>query len=507
MAGPGTPALPVSGNLDQNVRWLRGSLGEVSDLQVRHLRIANGPRAALVYLESLTEAETVSDLILRPLQHHGLAAPGAVLVQLEEAVLPIGGIRRLHKLAEAVQTVLDGCIILFVGGEPAALALDARKPPVRDVEAPKTEQVIRGPRDGFTEDINTGIGLIRRRIRDPRLRVEVRRLGRISSLQVALLYLEEVAAPDLVRLVRARLRRIRTDAILESGYVEQFIEDNPYSPFPQTMHTERPDRVVAALLEGRVGILVDGTPFALVLPVTAGLFLQSPEDYYERVSLATLPRLIRTVVVMISAVLPALYIVFTAFHAEILPTDMVLTVATGQARVPLPSAAEAMLMELFIELLLEASVRLPAAVGPTVSIVGALIIGESAVRAGLVGPAMVIVIAVTAIASYSMPAYVLAFSLKLLRLALIVGAALFGLTGLMTVLNVVVVHLVALESFGVPYLSPMAPLNVRDMGDHMFRRPLWAMQRRPDQFRGRGRRQPERTGLWLWRPKRGAGDA
>lgn len=506
----GMQGAPLVGQISQDVAAIQDLMGAPGDLVVRSFALATGTQAALVFLKGLVDQGLVNQAVLRPLMdprvREALPAGGDALEAIARRALPVASVRTVGSVGEAAQALMGGQTVLLVEGSPGAVAMETTEWPVRSPDDPKTEVLIRGPREGFVEHLPDNVAMVRRRLRDPRLRLEEMVLGAVTRTRVALLYLEGVADGDVVRRVRQRLRHIRTDAVLESGYIEQYVEDTPLALFPQVLHTERPDRVVAAVLEGRLAILVDGTPFALVLPATATMYLQSPEDYYERPVIVVLARMVRLAAVVVSAILPAVYVAFTAYHPEMLPTELVITILAGQYRLPFPPGVEALLLELFLELLLEGSVRLPAAVGPTVGIVGALIIGEMAVRAGIAGPIMIIVIATTALASYAVPGYVLAFSVKVVRIALLVLASFFGLIGLMVGINLLFVHMAALESFGVPYLSPLVPLNVKDMKDYIMRLPLWRMKSRPDELHpDRPRRQP-RPASYLEGPDRGGGD-
>ena len=267
--------------------------------------------------------------------------------------------------------------------------------------------------------------------------------------------------------------------MLDSGYIEQFIEDNPYSPFPQIATTERPDEVAGELYEGRVVILVDNSPFALIIPTTINSLFQSPEDYYDRWIISSVLRVIRFTASLLALVMPSLYVVFTSYHTGILPTKLVLSIAASREGVPFPAIVEAFIMEFTLELLREAGLRLPSAIGNTIGIVGGLIIGEAAVRAGIVSPIMVIIVAITAIASFANPSYNLSVGFRLLRFTLIAASGILGLYGLVLGLILILVHLVRLKSFNEPYLTPFVAVNWSDYKDTIYRAPLYKMVKRP----------------------------
>ncbi|WP_164821621.1 spore germination protein, partial [Paenibacillus koleovorans] len=272
---------------------------------------------------------------------------------------------------------------------------------------------------------------------------------------------------------------IKIDGILDSGYIEQFIQDNHFTPFPQIQNTERPDKAVANLLEGRVVILVEGSPIALILPTVFTQFYQTTEDYYERFILVSFIRLARLLALIFSLIFPSLYVAIISFNPELIPTEFAVAVSGGRAGVPFPAVLEALIMEVSMEVLREATIRLPQQVGGALSIVGVLVVGQAAVSAGFVSPITVVVIALTTIGSFATPAYNAALALRLLRFPLIIIAGVFGLYGVVVGLILIVNHMLSLKSFGVPYLSPVIPGNFDGMKDTVFRSPLWWMHKRP----------------------------
>jgi hypothetical protein len=384
---------------------------------------------------------------------------------------------------EIVDDILAGLTVLLVDTVDGALSLPQLGFKQRSVSEPPTEALVRGPRDGFIETLRVNITLLRRKLRDPNLRVELLRVGRRTNTEVAICYIADVANPSIVEDIRTRIKGIDVDGVLETGYLEQIIEDHHFSPFPQIQNTERADRAVANLLEGRVIVLVDGTPFCLILPSVFNQFYQAPEDYYERFLIATMVRGIRIIALFFSLTFTSLYVALISFHSEMLPTKFAVAVAGGRAGVPFPSVAEAFFMELSMEVLREAALRLPKAIGPTVSIVGALVIGEAAVRAGVVSPLMVIVVALTSIGSFAVPSYSAAIALRIVKFPIIMAAGTFGLYGVMLAVIGLVIHLASLKSVGVPYLAPFAPMKADDFKDTIFRLPLWAMTKRPSVLR------------------------
>jgi spore germination protein KA len=478
----------ISYRLDENISFLKSVLGQNNDVVFRDFRLGTAERteAAVVFVDGMIEKNLISSEIIKPLMlESSLDGMGPNVKNLpylvKELNLTASSVKEHILVKDLVPSLLYGNAILFIDGLGTAFSMDVKGWNSRNVEEPQSEVLVRGPREGFTETLRTNTTLIRRKLRTTSLCFKEMQVGRLSDTLVSVVYITGVADPSLVEEVVSRLARIDIDGILESGYLEELIEDAPYSPFPQILHTERPDRVAAALLEGRVAILTDGTPFALVVPGEFVSFMQSPDDYYERFFLGTAIRWLRYAAFAMSLLLPSLYIAITTFHQEMIPTRLLISLAASREGVPFPALVEALLMEFTFEALREAGIRLPRAVGQAVSIVGALVIGQSAVQAGIVSPLMVIVVAVTGIASFMNPTFSLAISMRLLRFPMMLLAGTLGLFGVMAGILALLIHLAGLRSFGVPYLASLAPFHAGDMKDVAIRAPWWAMDRRPQE--------------------------
>ncbi|MDD9265651.1 spore germination protein [Paenibacillus sp. GCM10023248] len=398
---------------------------------------------------------------------------------MKNALQSFGETKAVMDYKEVCYRLLNGDTVIFVDGYAQALSVNTAAEEQRSVEEPMTQSVVRGPRDGFTESIGTNISLIRKRIKSPNLWLESMIIGRVTQTTVSIMYIKGIVNDKIVGEVRQRLERIDIDGILESGNIEELIQDETFTPFPTVYNTERPDVIAAGLLEGRVAILVDGTPFVLEAPVFFTQFFQSAEDYYQRAEFATLIRMLRYVCFFISLMAPSFYIAITTFHQELLPSSLLFNLAAQREGIPFPAFVEALLMEITFEILREAGVRLPKTVGQAVSIVGALVIGQGAVDAGLVSPAMVIVVAITAIANFVIPAFSMGIPVRIIRFILMIFAAMFGLFGITVGLIAMVQHLCSLRSFGVPYMAPMAPFVLDDQKDTIFRMPQWGLFSRP----------------------------
>ena len=479
--------LLISPNLDKNVKYIKAVFDRCSDLVVREFKIpAREPiDAALFYIDGMVDKNLTAANILRSLQFNpsfindkNINKSNAFNI-VKDQLLSIGEVTTAGDMDTLVQKVLSGQAVLLIDGTDKAIISSVRQLESRSVDEPQTEPLVRGPRDGFVESIRTNITLVRRRIKSPRLKMELLKIGTISQTDVAVLYIDGIANDKLVNEVKERLGRIEIDGVLESGYLEEFIEDCPYTIFPQVSSSERPDRMCACLLEGRVGILVDNTPICLIVPATFPQFLQSPEDYYNRSPYATFTRTIRFITMHIALLLPSAYIAVLTFHQEMLPTPLLISIAGQREGVPFPAFLEAVMMELVFEFLREAGVRLPRPIGQAVSIVGALVIGQAAVSAGLVSSAMVMVVSLTAIASFTIPTISGSYAIRILRFPMMVLAASFGLFFFFLGLMAILIHVCTLRSFGVPYISPFAPFSFSDFKDNIIRMPWWTMTKRP----------------------------
>jgi len=474
-------------DLQANLARVKEIFKDCGDIIYREFLFAQREdiRMVLIYTDGLVDKDQLSDQIMRALALDApVAVAGAEITKarayhlIKERCLCIHQVKETGRLEDVIEAVLSGDTVLLVDGHPCAVVNGARGWESRKIAEPESEMVVRGPRESFVETLRTNTALIRRKIKNPELKIETMKLGRVTKTDVAVVYIKGIVNDKLVEEVKKRLARIDIDGVLESGYIEELIEDNPWSVFPQVNHTERPDRLAARLLEGRVGILVDGTPFVLTVPCVFFEYLHAAEDYYERYPVATVSRLIRFLALFLSLVAPSIYIAIVTFHQEMLPTALLLSLAAQREAVPFPVFVEALIMEVSFEILREAGLRLPRQVGQAVSIVGALVIGEAAVRAGLVAPATVIVVALTGISSFVF-FYSASVATRLLRFPMMVLSATMGLFGLIMGVMTIVTHLCALRSFGTPYLSPVAPMSPGDMKDLVVRAPWWAMLARP----------------------------
>nr|WP_218895727.1 spore germination protein [Neobacillus niacini] len=477
---------PTSSSLTETEKQIKDILGNNEDLKIKHFKIFGQFSAACVYFSSLVDKDSLNKDILKSLMYEPdhLMGKEKPLTQLIDMILTETIYHSEAKVGDSIdqliQLMLRGETVIFIDGIKEAIHIGTRKVEKRAIDQPQTEQVILGPREGFIESIATNIALLRYRLPTPDFQVKTMKIGRLTKSTVAICYLKGIANETVIKEVEKRLSEIDIDAILDVGYLEQFIEDNPFSPFPQTQSTERPDKTVANLIEGRVAILVDGSPFSLLVPVVFNQFYQTTEDYSSRFLMGSFVRLARILALVFSLIFPSLYVSLISFNPELLPTEFAVAVAGGRAGVPYPAVIEVLIIEVSMEILREATVRLPKQVGGALSIVGVLVIGQAAVEAGLSSPITVVVIALTTIGSFATPTYTAAFALRMLRFPIMILAGIFGLYGVMVGVIFIFNHMLSLKSFGVPYMAPVSPSDYEGMKDVVVRSPLWWMPKRPD---------------------------
>jgi spore germination protein len=460
--------IPLPKAWDELTEAVRKEIHPAADAVMRNLVGANGVRGFLIYLKGTVSVDRLEDHLLEPLLHEDWSemVPGL----LNWASVPSAG--------QALNEVFHGKAVLFIEGKPHAIAISAPNGESRGIQEPATEAVIRGPREGFVERIDTNIALVRNKIRTSRLKLESFTVGSESQTKVVLAYHDGIARSSLIEEVRKRIEAIEIDGVLESGYIEEFIVDQPRSPFPQMIYSERPDTVAAQLLEGRFAIFVDGTPFVITGPVTFWQMLHSPEDYYEKFIFSSFLLWLRYLLLFLALFLPGIYVATITFHHDLLPTSLLLSIAAARESIPFPALVEALIMEVSFEALREAGVRLPKTVGQAVSILGALVIGQAAVQAGIVSAPMVIVVSMTGIASFTIPRFNFGIAIRMMRFPLMFLAGMLGLYGMIIGSVLIAVHLCQLQSFGVPYLSGLAPLRPAELKDILIRAPWYRMKAR-----------------------------
>lgn len=479
----------LSKDLSSNENTIKERFKNCSDLVVRSLSISGKSKVLIIYLDGLCDTKTLDGVLLKPTMFEGIpqgmGEVRAIGEIVEQQLIAVTSVKTVAKMGELINDILKANIAILIDGEQKALIADLKQFDKRSVEEPQTEATIRGPRDGFTETLRTNTALLRRRIRSTKLKFESFTVGELTQTDVTIAYIESVAPDSLIKEIRSRIERIQIDAILGSQFIEEFIEDVPYSPIPQIQNTERPDVVSASLLEGKVAVITDNTPFVLIVPMTFWSGLQAAEDYYERFIYTTFIRWIRYILFNMALFMPSLYVALTTFHPKLIPAPLLISIAAARENVPFPAIVEAIIMEFMFEGLREAGLRLPKPIGPAVSIVGALVIGQAAVQAGIVSTPMVIVVATTGIASFAIPRYNLGTAFRMIRFVFLLLAGIFGVYGVVIGFIALTIHLVNLRSFGVPFFSPVAPQIPKYLKDVLIRAPRWKMNLRPALISGK----------------------
>lgn len=480
---PGTSE-KVQPQLEANERLLREMIGNHDNVLYRHFQAGqNAKRPVLmVAVSGIVEKTILNEQVIGPMMKTDLpgAGDGAVAF-LQASVLAVMDVESTNQMRLITENMLQGNAALFIEGEEEALLIPAASWKTRAIEQPLSETVIRGPRDSFVEDLHTNLSLLRRRIHHPMLRMETIVLGTMTRTKVVLSYIQGVMNEDIVEEVRKRLAGIKVDAILESGYIEQYIEDAPFSLFPTIANTEKPDIVAARILEGRVAIFVDGTPIVLTAPDFLISHFQVSEDYYARPFFASMMRLLRILSFFTTIMLPGLFLAVQYYHPILIPYSLLVSLSKAREGVPFQLYIEVIIMILVFEVIREAGIRMPRPIGQAISIVGAIILGQAAVEAGLVGLPVVVVVAFAGISTFLVNSLVEPISI--LRLLFAVAGASFGIYGLLLLGMVVVTHLASLRSFGVPYSAPLFPIKWSDWKDTIFRFPLRTLWKRPASLR------------------------
>ncbi|MBT9252513.1 MAG: spore germination protein [Brockia lithotrophica] len=479
---PGTkcPKCPVSPKLEVNVAKVREHFHSPQNLDLKVRHIAYGRRkAAIVYLEGTIEESTIDEAVIRPLNERATAVTGKKAYTEITTILDSLHLDYVEEMENALQHLLDGHIVFFIDGIRRAFAIDFSFFPTRSVQEPKIEHVLKGPQEAFVEDLHQNLAILRRYLRSPNLVHESFRIGAETRTEVALLYLKGTASGELVDRFRRRLGELAQANFQRVVFIEELLDPYPKSLLPSFLVTERPDRAAFHLLEGHVVLMQENFPFVLIAPAPQWNLLHTPDEHYHRWAYGNFLRGLRTSAFFLNLLAPALYVAAVNFHPETIPLDLLVSIAGSREYVPYPTVVEVLLMEFSFELIREASTRIPTQIGPTIGIVGALILGQAAVQAGLISPILVIVVAITALASFAIPDQNLGFFLRIMRFFFIFAAALFGFLGIATLFAVLLAYMVSHEPFGVGHMAPVAPY-LPSSKDTFFRRTFWEETHNPE---------------------------
>ncbi|KPU44800.1 spore germination protein A1 [Oxobacter pfennigii] len=487
----------VSQSLQINIEVMRQKFSTYKNqgIVIREFNIGRKVKAAILYIAGMVDKNTLN-LSIFPQLMSKEAFDGrneeCTADYLMENVIAVYSVNKTSEYRTIIKNVLSGLSALFVEGSSECILIDTRGYEKRSVDKPMTETVVKGSQEGFTEDFQTNVTLVRRIIKNENLMTEVIPLGKTNHSSCAVMYLEGIANPKVIEEVRKRLKKIDTDFILGDGMVEQFIEDNPFMLFPQILSTERPDRTASFIMEGQVVIITEGTPFALAVPVTFFRLFHTSEDSFVRWPLGTFLRLIRMFGLFCATLLPGLYVAVALYHPEMIPTELLSSISKAKETVPFPTILEVLIMEVSFELIREGGIRVPSAIGQTLGIVGALILGQAAVAAGLVSPILIIIVSVTGLGSFAIPNYTMAMAIRIEKFFFIFFAAALGFYGISLLIFLLGIMTCSMKSFGVPFFSPVAP-KTRTNPDIIIKYPIWMQRNRPDYLNVPNRRRQGRN--------------
>lgn len=473
----------VSANLRENEKYLRSRLENCSDILIRPMRLGDKHKVdcLMVYIEVAVSNMMLDDSALgKMINHFWEISPEDIQEFVRHNSLGIADVKKLENLDESIDAMLAGNAVFFIDGYDKAMKISSKGYPSTGVMEAESEKVLRGSREGFSDSVKSNSALIRKRLRDTRLKVEEYKIGVRSHTLTQVLYMDDLVHEGLLEEVKERLEEFQIDGILDSGMLEQLTEDVWYSPFPQYQTTERPDRAVQEILKGKVVILCDNSPEALILPGNFSSFMESSEDWYHRFEMASFLRILRYLAVIMATVLPGLYLAVIRFHTQILPSALILSFAEAREGVPFSSVVELIFLELAFELIREAGVRVPGSLGNAIGIVGGLVIGQAAVEANLVSPIVVMIVALTALGSMTVPNEEFAAAFRLVKYGFLILGGYLGIYGIVLGVYLVIGHLAGLISFGIPYLVPFIKKEQKgSRGERVLRVPLRKRVLRP----------------------------
>lgn len=473
----------VSANLRENEKYLRSRLENCSDILIRPMRLGDKHKVdcLMVYIEVAVSNMMLDDSALgKMINHFWEISPEDIQEFVRHNSLGIADVKKLENLDESIDAMLAGNAVFFIDGYDKAMKISSKGYPSTGVMEAESEKVLRGSREGFSDSVKSNSALVRKRLRDTRLKVEEYKIGVRSHTLTQVLYMDDLVHEGLLEEVKERLEEFQIDGILDSGMLEQLTEDVWYSPFPQYQTTERPDRAVQEILKGKVVILCDNSPEALILPGNFSSFMESSEDWYHRFEMASFLRILRYLAVIMATVLPGLYLAVIRFHTQILPSALILSFAEAREGVPFSSVVELIFLELAFELIREAGVRVPGSLGNAIGIVGGLVIGQAAVEANLVSPIVVMIVALTALGSMTVPNEEFAAAFRLVKYGFLILGGYLGIYGIVLGVYLVIGHLAGLISFGIPYLVPFIKKEQKgSRGEGVMRVPLRKRVLRP----------------------------
>ncbi len=472
----------ISKNYDDNINYIkkRFDCPKNNDVVIREIKIINKIKAFLIHYDGMVDSVAVDYGIIAPLLEIPQLSDDFTENDIYEKLIIHSQVQKAYDFETVIDDVNFGSCGLFVDGINYAFSVDVRKWEHRGIDKPDNEQSLYGPQEAFSEMLRTNSALVRKIIKNEKLICEGIKIGRISKTRGVVMYISDLANEELVGEVLYRVNSVSLDYIFSVEELSQMLEDKTYMITNQILATERPDRVARALTEGRVALILNGSPRALIFPTNAMELMHAASDAYMRYPYANMTRIIRLLAMFITLLLPGLYLAITLFHHEMIPTFLAYAISAARENVPFPSIVELLIMDLSFELIREAGIRMPNAIGSTLGIVGGLILGQAAVSAKIVSPLMIIIIAITGIGSFATPNYSLGWSYRILRLIFIVLGSSFGLYGIGLGIFLYALLLGAQVNFGVPFLSPITKDKKSDKGRSLFVSPIWKNEERPE---------------------------
>lgn len=470
-------------SLNQNIDIIKNIFKNDKTIIYRDMEIGDNItiKCTLIYIDGMADSRMINESIIKPisLSNIALVTPNRIMDSLLHKILLTGDNEKSSNIDNIISGIIYGKSVLFINGCDEAICINTIGWSTRSIDEPQAETIVRGPREGFTESMNINLSLLRRRLINPNLKFIFMKIGKQTKTQICVCYIEGIAKNEILNELIRRLNTISIDGILDSGYIEELIKDAPYSPFRTIINTERPDVIIGKLLEGRFAVMCDGSPVVLTLPSIFVEVFQSNEDYYDNFLYSSIIRLLRWMCFFLGTSVPAIYVAIITFHQELIPTPLLLSISSARKGVPLPTIVEALGMTLVFEILKEAGLRMPKHVGQAISIVGALVLGDAAVNARLVSAPIVIITALTGIATIMLPQVLGIIEIRMIFLLL---SSVFGLYGYIFGVMGLVLHMMSLRSFGIPYMINMPSFSTQDIKDTIIRAPWWDMYLRPKMF-------------------------
>jgi spore germination protein len=466
------------------MKSINEALTDCPDIIRKKVHIDNHYEAYFLYIKELADLSLLQRDFIGPITAMNLEQ---LCNEININNLACGEMSILYDSAAVVESIMAGNSVFICDSIPFAVAcmlVDIEK---RSIEEPVTEKNIRGPHEGFVEPLYVNLSILRRKLKNNRLKFKTVTSGQQTNQRIVIAYIEGIANTDMLNGLVEKISKIDMDGLSNTGYIEQSIAAYPNSVFPQFLSTERPDKVMAALLEGRIVVLEDGTPRVLIAPVNFMAFFQALDDYSTLWIHGSFSRLIRVSAFLIAILLPSVYIAVISFHYYAVPLDLLVPLAESRAKVPFPPIVEALILEFTVEMVREAAIRLPTYIGTAISVVAGLIIGQAAVEAGIVSNLLIIIVAATAVASYVIPSQDMALAVRILRFVYMVAASIFGIIGIVVATALTIAHLIDIESLGQPYFQPFSPLDKEGFKDSVLRLPLKMMRKRPNMTRSKNK--------------------